>query len=218
MTLLHMDALNDALEERDWEKRLIVMPLLEKSQVGEASIDLRLATDFLLLRRTLRGGVELTGEAPSGARLSGEQVQARVDGLYEHETVAFGDGFWLHPQQFALGATFEFIRLPPTLGGYVLSRSTWGRLGLLVATAVMVQPGFAGALTLELVNEGDSPIKLYPGVKIAQLAIHAVPSPLELEKKEPTYRWPTGPQPARILKEHAQLEKIHKLGESLSQL
>lgn len=31
-----------------------------------------------------------------------------------------------------------------------------------VATAIMVQPGYHGALTLELVNEGETPIALYP--------------------------------------------------------
>ncbi len=33
-------------------ERLVVTPLLEPSQIGEASIDLRLGTEFLILRRT----------------------------------------------------------------------------------------------------------------------------------------------------------------------
>ena len=40
-----------------------------------------------------------------------------------------------------LGATLEYLRFPRHLGGYVLGRSSWGRVGLLVATAIMVQPG-----------------------------------------------------------------------------
>ena len=42
------------------------------------------------------------------------------------------------------------------MGAYVLGRSSWGRVGLIVATAVMVQPGYTGTLTLELVNEGTA--------------------------------------------------------------
>lgn len=234
MTLLDTDALDAALAEPDWNHRLVVTPMLESTQVTEASIDLRLGNDFLVMRRSLGGGIDVSGTWGATV-LTGDQLQAEIDSLYEPTTVSFGEGFWLHPQQFALAATLEFIRLPPTLGGYVLSRSTWGRLGLLVATAITVQPGFAGALTLELVNESDSPVKLYPGLKIAQLTVQALPGSARevrqtaseeetkgaeetggTEARQPTYRWPTGPQPARIVKEHAELDRIRKLGKALA--
>jgi dCTP deaminase len=245
VTLLHTKALRRALDHEDWEQKLIITPLLETSQIGEASIDLRLGNEFLLLRRTLRAGVELgqpdKGATDDEADLEGEalerriqQIQAEVDDLYEQIEVPFGDGIWLHPQQFALGSTFEFIRLPPTLGANVLSRSTWGRLGLLVATAVMVQPEFAGALTLELVNESDSPIRLYPGLKIAQLTVFALPNAADFWRDEddtahderygaeptkaPTYRWPTGPQAARVGNEYRELAKIKKVGRALARV
>jgi dCTP deaminase len=57
---------------------------------------------------------------------------------------------------------------------YVLGRSTWGRLGLIVATAVGIQPNFAGTLTLELRNLGETPLSLYPGQIIAQLFFHEI--------------------------------------------
>lgn len=59
VTLLHHEGLVEALEVADLETRLIVTPLLEDSQIGQASIDLRLGTEFLLLRRTLRAGLDL---------------------------------------------------------------------------------------------------------------------------------------------------------------
>ena len=34
--------------------------------------------------------------------------------------------------------------------GYVIGRSSWGRRGLVIATAVEVHPGFVGCLTLEI--------------------------------------------------------------------
>jgi dCTP deaminase len=43
---------------------------------------------------------------------------------------------------------------------------------LVIATATKVDPGFRGCITLELVNQGEVPIKLYPGVLIAQLVFH----------------------------------------------
>jgi dCTP deaminase len=233
MSQLDTKALHRALDSNDWSTKLVVTPLLENSQVGEASIDLRLGNEFLLLRRSERAGLELE---PGDPALSQERqasvVQAAVSTLYDAVTVPFGEGLWLHPQQFALGATFEFLRLPPSLSAQVLSRSTWGRLGLLVATAVTVQPGFAGCLTLELVNESDSPIKLYPGLKIAQLVLFALPSAdafwtteddaRHAERygddtpKAPTYRWPTGPQAAQVQREFEELAKIRAVGAALS--
>src|SRR5262249_24459312 len=79
-----------------------------------------------------------------------------------HET------FVLHPNELVLAATMEWFRLPEKLAGYVTSRSSWGRAGLIVATAVAVHPGFAGCITLELVNTGEVPVVLYPGLRVAQ--------------------------------------------------
>ena len=68
----------------------------------------------------------------------------------------------------------EYLRLPSDLMSYVVGRSTWGRLGLIVATAIGIHPGFAGPLTLELRNLGETPLRLYPGEPIAQLFFHPV--------------------------------------------
>jgi dCTP deaminase len=209
MTLLPHEALVRLMAtETPFSQRLIVTPLLEESQVGEASVDLRLGTEFLLLRRTRQAGLDV------GAH----DFEAQIDDVYERLVVPFGEGLWLHPQQFALGATLEFIRLPSTLGAYVLSRSSWGRLGLLVATAVMVQPGFAGSLTLELVNAGDSPIRLYPGTAIAQLAVHSLLEVTEYVPLDPNYVGPTGPQPAKLVKDRKALQKVQQLGQLLARV
>ncbi len=124
---------------------------------------------------------------------------------------------WLHPDQFVLGATLEFIRLPATVGAYVLGRSSWGRIGLIVATAVMIQPGFTGAVTLELVNEGESPIALYPGSRIAQLAVHTLDHATEhgYDAGDPKYFAPTGPQISRLSKERAEIDAIRETGARL---
>jgi len=76
--------------------------------------------------------------------------------------------FVLHPNELVLAATMEWFRLPHDIAGYVTSRSSWGRAGLVVATAVAVHPGFAGCITLELVNIGEVPFVLYPGLRVAQ--------------------------------------------------
>ena len=56
--------------------------------------------------------------------------------------------------------------------------SSIGRLGLIVhATAGFCDPGWQGTLTLELNNLTRVPIKLYPGLQIAQLSFMALDRP-----------------------------------------
>ncbi len=88
--------------------------------------------------------------------------------------VPIGDFFVLHPRQFVLGETLEWIHLSPTECAFVTSRSSWGRDGLVIATAIGVHPTYTGILTLELTNVGEIPLKLYPGLAIAQLFIAEV--------------------------------------------
>ena len=60
------------------------------------------------------------------------------------------------------------------LSAYVVGRSSWGRDGLIIATATGVHPGYSGIITLEISNVGEIPIYLYPGLSIAQLFIQEV--------------------------------------------
>jgi deoxycytidine triphosphate deaminase len=58
--------------------------------------------------------------------------------------------------------------------------SSLGRLGLIVhATAGFIDPGWKGTLTLELNNLTRVPIKLYPGLLIAQLSFMGLDKPAE---------------------------------------
>ena len=205
MTLLRHEALWDAMRRPIFE-RLVVTPLFDPDeQVGEASIDLRLGTEFLVLRRTLEAGLDPTAFS-----------ERQMDEMQERIVVPYGKTIWLHPGHFMLAATLEYLRLPADLGAYVLGRSSWGRVGLIVATAIMVQPGFKGCLTLELVNDGDSPIKLYPGARIAQLAVHTMNVPTDHPYgPKGKYEAPIAPQASRLAKEAAEAGRFVELRDSL---
>jgi dCTP deaminase len=73
-----------------------------------------------------------------------------------------------------LGVTLECLVLDNDCTAQVLSRSSVGRLGLLTATAVHIQPGYRGCPTLELVNLSSVPLSLVPGQRIAQVVTHHV--------------------------------------------
>jgi dCTP deaminase len=142
--------------------------------------------------------------------------QHTTDDIHERLTVPFGGELWLHPGHFVLAVTLEYLGFPDDMAAYVVSRSSWGRLGLIVATAVFVHPGFRGCLTLELVNEGDSPICLCPGLRIAQLAIHRLESPAKLRAgEEDKYLAPVRPQASRLAAEVAEFKRLADLGGAL---
>lgn len=208
MTLLHAEALREAIEEADIGRRLVFMPMLDKAkQIGPASVDLRLGTEFLILRRTDESGLD-----------PGQQAQAAVERMTTTVDVEIGRKLWLHPGQLVLGATLEFLKLPRNLGAIVVGRSSWGRVGLLVATAIFVQPGFSGCLTLELVNQGDSPIALYPGSRIAQLVVYHLPGNTEsyYGRDEDKYLGSTGPQVSYLSKEAAEIRRLEEMGAKLT--
>lgn len=205
MTVLGREDLERAIYEEDLDRRLVITPLLDRAQIGRGAVDLRLGTEFLLLRRTERPGLH-----------PGKDSQQDVDDMQQRVVVPFGEELWLHPRHFVLAATLEYLRFPDDMAAYVVGRSSWGRLGLIVATAVFVHPGFRGCLTLELVNEGDSPIALSPGIRIAQLAIHRLDNlAAPREDEEEKYLAPVRPQPSRLSSERGDFESLGLLGDTL---
>ncbi|MEW5724531.1 MAG: hypothetical protein AB1896_15580, partial [Thermodesulfobacteriota bacterium] len=86
------------------------------------------------------------------------------------------EAFVLHPKAFVLGITLEWFRLPANRAATVIGRSSWGRYGLIIATATGVHPGFTGCLALELSNIGEIPITIKPGTTICQIFVHKVES------------------------------------------
>jgi dCTP deaminase len=204
MTLLRHEDLERVIDDDDLERRLVIMPLLDRAkQIGSASVDVRLGTEFRFLRHTEGGGID-----------PGEPLHALLEHSQERVAVAIGEPLWLHPGHFVLGATLEYLRFPPYLGGYVVGRSSWGRIGLLVATAIMVQPGFAGCLTLELANHGESPIALYAGSRIAQLAVHTLDGDTAYGYSG-KYVGPTGPQASLLTKEQEEIQALHGVASRL---
>ena len=157
-------------EERDPARRLVVGPMLEPSdQVSpsQASIDVRLGCDFRLALASTIGVLDEFSDPV-------ENHFSDLASVYDRFYVPLGASVTVHPHQFLLAMTLEYLRLPDDLMAYVVGRSTLGRLGLIIATAVGIHPRFYGPLTLEIRNLGEAPLRLYPGQVIAQLFLHSV--------------------------------------------
>ena len=102
------------------------------------------------------------------------------DDLTRFVEVASDEAFILHPGEFVLGSTYEYVSLPDDIAARLEGKSSLGRLGLLThSTAGFVDPGFQGHVTLELSNVATLPIKLWPGMKIGQLCFFQLSSASE---------------------------------------
>jgi dCTP deaminase len=102
------------------------------------------------------------------------------DDLTRFIEVEPNEAFILHPGEFVLGSTFEFVSLGDDIAARLEGKSSLGRLGLLThSTAGFVDPGFKGHVTLELSNTATLPIKLWPGMKIGQLCFFQLSSASE---------------------------------------
>lgn len=187
MSLLAQGGLRTYLSKPSSDDPLVITPLLDASQVGAASVDVRLGHEFIVLGRSLVSHMDPTDTPSWGRVLHRSQEKVRIS-LFKK--------FVIHPGQLVLGATLEYICVPQTLAASVEGRSSWGRVGLIIATASTIAPGFKGCITLELINSGDVPLILYPGVRIAQLVFHGTEGSGDYGGK---YACPTGPQFTRIL-------------------
>lgn len=124
------------------------------------------------------------------------------DELTRFVEVASDEAFILHPGEFVLGSTYEYVKLPNDIAARLEGKSSLGRLGLLThSTAGFVDPGFEGHVTLELSNVATLPIKLWPGMKIGQLCFFQLSSesenPYGSDKYGSRYQGQRGPTASR---------------------
>ncbi len=129
-------------------------------------------------------------------------VRRPMDDLTELVEVQPDEAFILHPGEFVLGSTREYVRLPQDLVARLEGKSSLGRLGLLIhSTAGYVDPGFEGHLTLELSNVANLPITIYPYMKIGQISFFRLSSaaerPYGSKGAGSKYQGQRGPTPSR---------------------
>jgi len=166
MTALSKSSILDELAKGN----LVVSPLLSERQIGPSSVDLRMGTVVLVARAGKQSHVDPEAYVDQKSHPGMEARRQK----HERFDVIFKDSFLLHPGSLALVPTLEWIAVPAYLQGVVTARSSWAREGLNIASATIINPRYRGIVTLELANFGEIPIKLYPGLRIAQLALYTL--------------------------------------------
>jgi len=147
------------------EKKAIMLEPFSKELLQPASYDLHLHNDFRVFK-------------PHEAEII--DTKKPVAHMMEEITIAEDGTFVLHPGSFALALIREVTGVDDKHVGRLEGKSSLARLGLLIhTTAGFLDPGNKLRLTLELFNASPLPIKLYPGMKIAQIAFEQLTSPCE---------------------------------------
>jgi dCTP deaminase len=160
-----MSVLSDRDIRAALEAEEIAIRPYDPDDLQPSSVDLHLDRSFRVFRNNRYPYIDVRSPQPD---------------LTEMLHVADDEPFVLHPGEFVLGQTLEWVELPNDLVARLEGKSSLGRLGLLIhSTAGYVDPGWKGNLTLELSNVANLPIALYYGMKIGQISFFKMSSPVD---------------------------------------
>ena len=180
-----------SIREELGKGRIVIRPLGEGC-IQPASVDVHLDRQILVFRNN---------------RVPYVDIRANTERLTEKVTVGDDDPFMLHPGEFVLGSTKEYVEVPDDLVARLEGKSSLGRIGLLIhSTAGYVDPGWKGHLTLELSNVSNLPITLYHRMKVGQISFLRLTSAAERlygdKELGSKYQGQQGPTPSRIYQEY----------------
>ncbi len=147
-----------ALEEKE-----IFIQDFDPTRLQPASYDVLLGNRFLLFDKH---------------QLDAIDPRQPIENAMREINVPDGEYFVLHPSEFALAVTRDFFGVGAAHCCHIMGKSSLARLGLIIhTTAGFVDPGNQLNATLELFNTNSVPVRLYPGMKIAQIAFCMLKSP-----------------------------------------
>lgn len=147
---------------------IFVEPLLDNSQIGAVTLDLRLGYDFLVSVQTRNAFVRVNDTNSDFRPLSS---------YYRLTRRAIGESFMLYPNQVVLTCSLEYLSIPNHIMVDIISRSSMNRLGILFNT--IIQPGFRGCAALEITNSSNNAVELIVGMRIAQARFHNIESQID---------------------------------------
>lgn len=88
----------------------------------------------------------------------------------------------LQPHHAVLASTLEYIKMPKDVSGEILTKSSWARIFISIASAPWIHPFYRGCLTLEVTNLGNAPVALPVGKPMAQLVFIKLEGQIKIEK------------------------------------
>lgn len=178
---------HDIVEELE-NGELDISPIDLEEQLQPSSLDIRLGKQVAKY------------EIPDDEIIDIKDSSKTEEYIFEEEIGS--EGIVIEPDSFYLMNTKESIKIPDYLEAELMGRSSLARLGIEIhRTAGLFDPGFeADDGVLEVSSCLDSPVRIYPGMRIAQLVFKE----LKTEAQEPynsngnKYQGQQGPQGSKI--------------------
>lgn len=127
-----------------------------------------------------------------GLSEAGYDIRIKQDVFFNGSGNVLVNGI-LSAGRFTLASAIEEFDMPRSLVGVVHDKSTWARQGLSVFNTV-IETGFRGGLTLELVYHGREGLHIPAGAGIAQVIFHQTSERAAYDGKYQGQ--PTDPTPA----------------------
>jgi dCTP deaminase len=163
---------------------------MEHGAIQPASVDVRLGAVFFKFKFTDDDYLD-------------HVIDVRQPVANMMERVVHEEYIDLPPHGFMIGMTMERVSLSDRVVARVEGKSSLGRIGLTVhSTAGFIDPGNQDLnITLELFNQTHLPIRLYPGMWIAQLAFQDTKSPCAIPygpKRGSRYYGDHEPVPSKV--------------------
>lgn len=133
-----------------------------------------------------------------GLGSAGYDVRVEFDTgqMWQFTAPHFMDGIYFPGHTFMLASTVERFCMPSNIRGVVHDKSSWVRRGLTVQNTV-IEPGWSGYLTLELIYHGADRLVVMSGDPIAQIAFEYLDYPTEQPYTGKYQHQGRGPQEAR---------------------
>lgn len=141
------------IQDRLRKGNLVLDPVIEETQLGSFTVDLRFGTEFL----KFPGHQAVIGESKN-PQFSDDVIITKL-----------GQEVQLSPGTGLFCTTLEYIKMPKDLVGVLFSRSALGRIGITTDT-LTVDPGFQGNLTIPIFNYGNIPATIHSGLRFLRIA------------------------------------------------
>lgn len=134
-------------------------PFVKDKQVQPASVDLRLGNRIIRFKEDIK----------SFDIKDIKDIEKYLSIQYIDE----GEAIEAKPNEILFAQIYEQIAIPDYLSARVEGRSRVARLGISIhCTGDYINPGFAGAMPLQIINHNYFPVILYPYISICQMFLY----------------------------------------------
>ncbi len=188
MSVLSRKEIKDRLKKSPEDvESIIITPLLDE-KFDHDSVDLRLGCYFMVpavstiecvkpYQDTVEHYPELVHKPYGrGRKKAVKKGDKERDGDNAESTII------LQPHHAVLASTLEYIKMPGDVSGEILTKSSWARIFISIASAPWIHPFYRGCLTLEVTNLGNVPVALPVGKPMAQLVFIKLEGQIKLEE------------------------------------